>query len=109
MHSIDLENGEPFTGIEDASGSVSLAVTSPYGGECSLALSGPVGADASLRVYDVSGRLVASLFEGQLPEGVETVLWSGVDGSGRRVASGVYFALVESAGVTQTAKLVYIR
>ncbi len=109
MHSIELENGETFTGLDDVSPTVSLAVTSPARGECLLALSGPAGAEVSARIYDVSGRLVATVFEGRLPEGGETVTWSGLDESGGRTASGVYFALVESGGVMQTAKLVYIR
>jgi hypothetical protein len=109
MHSIELENGATFTGIDDASSDVSLVVTNPAMGECSLALSGPSGAEVSARIYDVSGRLVATVFDGRLPHGGETVVWNGLDASGVRTASGVYFALVESGGVTQTAKLVYIR
>lgn len=109
MHSIELENGATFTGSDDASSDVSLAVTNPARGECSLALSGPSGAEVSARIYDVSGRLVAMVFDGRLPEGGRTVVWDGLDGSGRQTASGAYFALVESGGVTRTAKLVYMR
>ena len=109
MHSIELESGETFTGSDDASATVSLAVTNPARGECVLALSGRVGAEVTARIYGVSGRLVATVFEGTLPEGGETVVWNGIDETGHPIASGVYFARVESGGEMQTAKLVYIR
>jgi hypothetical protein len=108
MHSIELENGEAFTGV-DGPASVSLEVASPASGQCAFTLAGPSGERASLRVYDVSGRLVATVFDGRLSEDGETFVWSGLDESGRHTASGVYFALVESGGVSRTAKLVYIR
>jgi hypothetical protein len=57
----------------------------------------------------VSGRLVATVFEGRLPAGGATIVWDGLDHAGHPIASGVYFARVESVGEIQTAKLVYIR
>jgi len=109
MHSIELESGEIFAGIDDALAAIALSVTSPARGECVLALSGPVGTEVRVSIYSVSGRLVATVFEGKLPEGGETVVWNGLDQTGRPIASGVYFARVESGGEMRTAKLVYIR
>jgi hypothetical protein len=109
MYSIALEGGISFTGIEETSSAVSLAVTSPARGECRLVLSGPIGAEVAARIYSVSGRLVATVFEGRLSEGRETIVWDGTDGGGRPVASGVYFARVESAGEPQTSKVVFLR
>lgn len=108
MYSIGLERGESSTGI-DAFSSISLAVTSPARGECTLVLSGPVGAEVAAHIYSVAGRLVATVFEGRLPAGGETVVWSGLDRAGQPTASGVYFVRVESGDETHTAKLVYIR
>lgn len=109
MFSLELENGEPFTGLGTAPPEVTLAVTNPAVGECTLSLSGPAGTEAVARIYSVSGRLVATVFEGELRDGGETVLWNGFDNDGNRVASGAYFALVESGGRAQTAKLIYVR
>ena len=108
MYSIGLESGGTFTGV-DASSSISLAVVNPARGECRLALSGPVGTEVAVHIYGVAGRLVATVFEGKLPEGGETVVWDGLDHAGQPIASGVYFARLESSEETQTAKLVYIR
>ncbi len=109
MYSIELESGEAFTGIDGAGSAISLSVTSPARGECRLALSGPMGAEVAARIYSVSGRLVATVFEGRLPEGGESIVWNGVDATGRPIASGVYFARLESAGEVLTSKVVFIR
>jgi hypothetical protein len=109
MFSIGLEAGIVFTGIEEVPSTVSLAVTSPARGECRMVLSGPVGAEVAARIYSVSGRLVATVYEGRLSEGGETIIWNGIDSGGRPVASGVYFARVESDGRPQVSKVVYIR
>ncbi len=49
-----------------------------------------------LRVYDLSGRMVATLLDTQLPPGEYGVPWTGLDATGRRVASGMYFYRLES-------------
>ncbi|MFH1690611.1 MAG: hypothetical protein ABIE42_10320 [Candidatus Eisenbacteria bacterium] len=108
MYSIGLESGGSLTGI-DAFSSISLAITSPARGECRLALSGPIGTEVAARIYSVSGRLVATVYEGRLPEGGETIVWNGIDETGRPIASGVYFARVESASEVLTSKVAFIR
>ncbi len=109
MYSIELESGEPFTGLDESSSVVSLMVTNPSKGECRMTFSGPIGAEVAAHIYSVTGRLVATVYEGRLPEGGETVVWNGIDDTGRPVASGVYFARVESGGELLTSKVVYIR
>jgi len=107
MFSIANEGGT-LTGV-DAPTSIALSVTSPARGECVLALSGPAGTEVAARVYDLSGRLVATVFEGALPEGGRKVVWNGLDDSGHHIASGVYFARAESPDGTLTSKVVFIR
>ena len=51
----------------------------------------------TVKVYDVSGRLVRTLADGQLFKAgrVDPALtWDGLDDGGRRVTRGVYFAYV---------------
>jgi flagellar hook assembly protein FlgD len=109
MYSIELESGDAFTGIDEAATAISLTITSPARGECRLALSGPIGTEVAARIYSVSGRLVATVYEGRLPEGGEAIVWNGTDDTGRPIASGVYFARVESAREVLTSKVVFIR
>jgi len=54
--------------------------------------------DVQLNVYDAQGRHVRTLAAGDFEAGRHDVVWSGIDGAGRRVASGVYFAVLEVDG-----------
>ena len=106
MFSIELERD---TGVEEVPSTISLSVASPARGECSMAIAGPAGTEVTVRLYDVSGRLVATIHEGKLPEGGTNVVWDGADSAGNRAASGVYFVRAEADGQFATSKVVYIR
>ena len=106
MFSIDMES---WVGVEETPSVVSLTVVNPARGECLMALTGPAGAEVALRLYDVSGRLVATLFDGKLPDGGTNVAWDGTDSSGHRAASGVYFARADAGGELASSKIVYLK
>jgi hypothetical protein len=46
----------------------------------------------SVELYDVRGRRVAVLADGERPAGRHTIVWDGLDAARRTVANGVYFA-----------------
>jgi flagellar hook assembly protein FlgD len=62
-----------------------------------------------IRVYDLAGRLVKTLASDTQSAGVHTVSWNGRDSSGARVASGMYLAKLDAAGVVDTRRLVLVR
>lgn len=47
--------------------------------------------DVSLEVYDVSGRRVATVVDGQRSAGYHAKVWNAIDNSGITLASGLYF------------------
>jgi hypothetical protein len=63
----------------------------------------------ALEVFDVAGRNVKTLFEGDLMPGNYTVTWDGTAGGGRPLASGVYLARLRAGGVMRTAPLILLR
>jgi hypothetical protein len=63
----------------------------------------------TLRVYDVKGALVTTLLDGPLSEGNHDVNWDGMDGMGRRVASGAYFYALTSGKRMQSRKMLLVR
>jgi hypothetical protein len=68
-----------------------------------------VGQNVSLRVFDVRGKLVKTLVAGQMPAGVSSVGWNGTGDSGESVASGVYFARLETRHNVLTRKMVLLK
>jgi flagellar hook assembly protein FlgD len=69
----------------------------------------PQDEQVSIRIFDVRGRVVRTLVQGRRPAGYNEVTWNGVDESGRRVASGVYWCRLEMPGVVQTRAMVLAR
>jgi hypothetical protein len=62
-----------------------------------------------LRIYDARGALVKDLYKGHRPAGRYEVGWDGANEGGERVASGVYFYVLETPNVRQTKKMVVIK
>jgi hypothetical protein len=70
----------------------------------------PEASVTSLKVYDVAGRLVRTLFEGvKVPAGVYEVEWDGTDAGGSRVSSGVYFYRLTAGTESLTRKAVLLK
>lgn len=62
-----------------------------------------------LLVYDVRGRLVNVLAEGNQPKGSYEVTWDGRDQAGASVASGTYFARLETSQGSVVQKLALLK
>ena len=52
----------------------------------------------SVELYDVSGRRVASVYDGDMSGGEQEVVWDGRGSSGENCAAGIYFVRVTFAG-----------
>jgi len=63
----------------------------------------------SVRVYDLSGREVATLAAGAEASGSRSVVWDGTDNSGRMVSTGTYIVRVRTGSSSGTAKAVVLR
>jgi len=96
------------TGVPDDSACVGPTLTwrpNPLVSGTTFTLSLPSEGQVNLSVFDVRGRRVATLVDGTRPSGDSDAVWSGTDGRGGRLPSGVYLLRLETeAGVT-TRKL----
>lgn len=62
-----------------------------------------------MTVYDVAGREIVRLWDGEAPRGRNQVAWDGLDARGQRVGSGVYVVRLESTRRLQARRLVLLR
>jgi hypothetical protein len=69
----------------------------------------PRSGRARLVVYDVAGRRVRGLLDGDLPAGPREVAWDGRDDAGRAVAAGSYLARLEGDGTVAVTRVVLVR
>jgi flagellar hook assembly protein FlgD len=67
----------------------------------------PFETKVELRIYDILGREVTTLYDGLIEPGRHWFTWDGKADSGERVSSGVYLCRLNTiTGVSQIRKLV---
>lgn len=81
----------------------------PFGARTNLGFAVPTGGPARLAIYTVAGRKVVTIVDQIMPSGWRLVEWDGRDASDQPVASGTYFAKLESAGQVQVRKIIVAR
>jgi len=69
----------------------------------------PRPARVSLHIYDLLGQEITTLIDNWQDMGYHETIWYGQDRVGRRVASGVYFAVLRAHGHILTRKMVLLK
>ncbi len=79
------------------------AYPNPFNPSTTLPLELNVRAQVSLRIYDILGREVATVFDGALDAGRHNLIWNA------QSPSGLYFAVLQANSVRQIRKLLLLR
>jgi flagellar hook assembly protein FlgD len=79
--------------------SLSQNYPNPFNPTTTIRFGLPTASSVSLKLYDALGREVATLLNEQRPAGYVQVIWNGMNNSGARVASGVYFYRIDAQPV----------
>jgi hypothetical protein len=86
------------------------AVPNPFNPTTTLRFGVAQPGPVQLLIHDVRGRIVRTLVRAaHLEPGWRQVTWDGRDDRGRRVASGVYHARLEAAGLSFTRRLTLVK
>ncbi len=67
------------------------------------------GVPVSLSIYTVGGVVVRTLLDSRVEPGRHSAVWDGRDGSGRLVASGVYFYRIAVGDKSESKKMLLIK
>ena len=99
------------TAVGDATARFTLGQNhpNPFNPSTTIAFAVPRAGHVSLRVYDLAGRLVGTLVDGELPAGAHAAAWDGRNTAGRRVASGTYHYRLIADGHEETRRMVLIK
>jgi len=104
-----------MTGIDDVvPGTQKLSLgqnyPNPFNPVTTIRFQVPAGAErVELGVYNVGGRLVRTLVDGELPPGPHSVVWDGTDQSGRSCSSGIYFMRLTDGSAMKTGKMTLLK
>lgn len=81
----------------------------PFNPATTIAFHLPETADISLKIFDIKGELVKSLFTGKQHAGDHVIQWDGRDEKGSLAAGGLYFYQLRANRFIQSKKMVLIR
>jgi len=62
-----------------------------------------------LKIYNIKGQLVKTLYNGALPKGQHHYVWNGTDESDKQVGNGIYFYSVSNEKDTRIRKMVLMK
>ncbi len=81
----------------------------PFNPSTAIRFNLPLAAEASLVVYDLIGREVVRLVDGNITAGYFEVMWNGRSGDGREMAAGIYIARLTAPGFSKSIKMVLLK
>ncbi len=81
----------------------------PFNPSTQIRFTLPRASKVTVRVFDMSGREVATLLEGARVAGPHSLFWSGANTVGELVRSGVYFLRLEAGGEVAVRKMAVVR
>jgi hypothetical protein len=81
----------------------------PSDGQVNISLNIKQSGYYNLAVYGIDGRVISSVFQGNLNTGKTTVQWNGKNESGQIVPNGIYFISLVGNQIHQQQKVVMIR
>jgi hypothetical protein len=81
----------------------------PFNPETSIRFALPVASQTRLTVYDMSGRLVRTLVNGNLPAGSHEISWNATDEAGNILPSGMYIYRLTSGELNASGKMLFVK
>jgi len=69
----------------------------------------PLDSKVQIRIYDIMGREVATLVNGEMKAGYYTVPWMSRNNYGTPVSSGVYFCRIQAGNYVKTTKMTLLK
>jgi flagellar hook assembly protein FlgD len=81
----------------------------PFNPTTTIRYAVPADGPVTLKVYDITGREVATLVNGHVQAGTYEVRFEAKNGKGTSLASGVYFYQLRSGSFTATKKFILLR
>ncbi len=105
---VNLEVTDSSTGVNDTPLMFALSGNhpNPFNPSTRVLFSLARDGHATVDVLDLQGRVVRTIFQGDMPHGEASLEWDGRDDRGRSLASGSYIARLRSEGMTATHKMI---
>lgn len=81
----------------------------PFNPNTTISYDVPRAAEISIRIYNLLGQEIRTLFAGRQNPGRYTIQWDGKDNAGNTVSTGIYFYRMIGPDFTQTRKMIMMK
>ena len=81
----------------------------PFNGRTNINFSIPFSAYVDLKIFDMNGKVIKTLYQGYQNNEKSKIIWDGKNDLNELVSSGAYFYSIESTGSIKTKKLIFIK
>jgi hypothetical protein len=81
----------------------------PFNPKTTIRFAIPSAKDVKLEIFDVNGRRVAMLLDGNMDAGEHHVVWDGRDNAGKVLPSGLYFYKLNTGTEQRTSKMLMLK
>ena len=81
----------------------------PFNPVTNLSYDLPEDAMVSITIYDMMGKVVASLVNGQQSAGFKTLQWDATNQSGMPISAGLYIYTIQAGEFNQTRKMILLK
>ncbi len=102
--SINLDLGK--VEIKDASNSIISNTPNPITSKTIINVNINELAYYSLNIYDLNGNLVKTIYNGEIPTGIQSYEWNLLNNNSQKVNPGVYMLRLEGNGINLVKKLI---
>ena len=100
--------GQPIQSIEHRIGKIAI-FPNPFSRQTTIDYQLSKPGLVSLKIFNITGQLVKTIYEGAKDIGTYHSLWKGRDNNGLNVASGLYFVYFSGNGLIETKKILKLK
>ncbi len=81
----------------------------PFNGITTITFESPGRETVELRVFNILGQYIKTLYQGRPSVGAHILTWDGTNAQGIHVATGVYFIFLKTSSTITAKKMLYFK
>lgn len=81
----------------------------PFNSGTAISFDIPQGGQVKVKIYNILGQIVLTLYDKLTYPGKYTITWGGKDNEGKEVSSGIYFYQLSTPGFTESLKMILLK
>jgi len=79
----------------------------PFSNNTTIYAEVPENSDVNCEIFNINGKKIKTLFNGNSSDGSLQITWEGDDDQGNNVSPGIYFCSIHTKGYSKTIKVLY--